>query len=82
MKKKFKVLVNSNGEYGNITFNLFDEITIYTSEKPELYLETITIEGLSSYFSNYRFEESDDYFSWDKHIPKDWKLVDVELSHE
>lgn len=82
MTKKFKTLITSTGEYGVIDTNIFDEIFVGTSSTPTLYGIDTTIEGLDNYFGNYIFEETEDNFSWNEHVPSDWKLIDIEIIHE
>ena len=82
MTRKFKTLITSTGEYGVIDTNIFDEIFVGTSSTPTLYGIDTTIEGLDNYFGHYIFEETEDNFSWNEHVPSDWKLIEIEIIHE
>jgi len=55
-------------------------IMICKSSKPQLFGIEYTEELLSSYFSKYRiYGERERNFDWNKDIPEDWELVEVEI---
>jgi hypothetical protein len=79
METIFKTLINNSGEYGIIEVGLFEGLLIGTSQKPNLYAKEATIEDLKKYYSDFRVDPDEEQFDWETHIPKDWKLVTVEV---
>jgi hypothetical protein len=94
METKFKTFITPNGEYGIIDISNAEGsyiIIFYTGSKPELYSSSTTIDELKHYYrgddiifmeTNKNDDEKWEYvsFDWDEHFPKDWKLVEIELT--
>lgn len=74
----FKTFYIEPNWYGVI--NLYNnELMIGTSSKPELYGSEVNEEFLREFFSKFRVLGLDRNFDWDLDVPKEWKLVDVEI---
>ncbi len=80
METKFKTLINSKGEYCVIDTSLSDNVMIGTSSIPSLLGKDVKIEDLKNYFNEcYNVVTNSQSFDWDKDIPKDWMLIDIEV---
>jgi hypothetical protein len=75
----FKTLLVEPNVFGVLSINN-GTILVGVSQRPELYGEEVTIEILSDYFSKFRVIGLDRNFDWSIDVPKDWKLVDVEVN--
>lgn len=80
METKFKTFITESGEYGIIDVDPFsDGLMVGTSSHPTLYSKETTVEDLKSYWNGWYMDSSIIPFEWDIHIPKDWKLVEIEV---
>lgn len=77
---KFKTLrTQFDDDYGLIEFNESGEVYLATSYKPTLFGIESNEESLAEYFSKFRIEGEDRNFDWEKDLPEDWELVEVEI---
>lgn len=85
MMNRFKVFKTQHeGEFGVIEFLVGKDgessILLCTSSKPQLFGTDSTEEQLSSYYSNFRmYGDRNRSLDWNKDIPEDWELVEVEI---
>jgi hypothetical protein len=96
MTTKFKTFKTPNGEYGRIrttSEDTYELVTFYTSITPSLFQIDTVMEDFKTYYTNDHFiyiepnEDNDENyhyvkFDWDKHFPKTWKLITINISVE